>query len=161
MRIVVPFSPGGVTDNSGAAYRRWRSARAWASRSIVDNKPGASGNIGTQLVAQAAPDGYTLVLGFDGTMVINPHMFAKIPFDTLRDFAPVTKLGDAALILVSHPSVPAKNLSQFIDFARKTKGRVSLRHVGHRRNAASRRRIAEAAHGFLSSTSHTKAAGRR
>jgi len=69
-------------------------------------------------VAQAAPDGYTLLLGFDGTMVINPHVFPKIPFDTLKDFAPVTKLGDATLILVAHPSVPARNLAEFIAHAR-------------------------------------------
>jgi tripartite-type tricarboxylate transporter receptor subunit TctC len=68
---------------------------------IVENRPGASGNIGTRQAAQAAADGYTLLLGFDGTMVINPHVFAKIPFDTLGDFAPVTKLGDATLILVA------------------------------------------------------------
>jgi tripartite-type tricarboxylate transporter receptor subunit TctC len=121
LRIVVPFSPGGVADNSVRAFADALGARL-GQQVVVDNRPGASGNIGTQLVAQAAPDGYTLLLGFDGTMVINPHVFAKIPFDTLRDFAPVTKLGDAALILVSHPSVPAKNLSQFIAFARKARG---------------------------------------
>jgi tripartite-type tricarboxylate transporter receptor subunit TctC len=121
LRIVVPFSPGGVADNSARAFADALGARL-GQQVIVDNRPGASGNIGTQLVAQAAPDGYTLLLGFDGTMVINPHVFTKIPFDTLRDFAPVTKLGDAALLLVSHPSVPAKNLSQFIAFAKKTKG---------------------------------------
>lgn len=121
LRIIVPFSPGGVADNSARAIADALGSRL-NQQVIIDNRPGASGNIGTQLVAQAAPDGYTLLLGFDGTMVINPHVFAKIPFDTLRDFAPVTKLGDATLILVSHPSVPAKNLSQFIAFARKTKG---------------------------------------
>src|SRR5205823_14853934 len=83
---------------------------------------GASGNIGTQAVAQAAPDGYTLLLGFDGTMVINPHVFPKLPFDTLKDFAPVTKLGDATLILVAHPSVPARNLAEFIAHARAHPG---------------------------------------
>ncbi|MDQ5849423.1 MAG: tripartite tricarboxylate transporter substrate binding protein, partial [Pseudomonadota bacterium] len=87
---------------------------------IVENRPGASGNIGTQVVAQSPPDGHTLVLGFDGTMVINPHVFPKLPFDTLRDFAPVTKLGDATLILVSHPSIPAKNLSDFIALAKSS-----------------------------------------
>jgi tripartite-type tricarboxylate transporter receptor subunit TctC len=120
VRIVVPFSPGGVADNSARGISDVLSKQL-AQQVIVENRAGASGNIGTQLVAQAAPDGHTLLLGFDGTMVINPHVFTKLPFDTLRDFAPVTKLGDAALILVAHPSLPARNLAQFIALAKKTK----------------------------------------
>ena len=120
VRVVVPFSPGGVADNSARAVSDALSAQL-KQQVVIDNRPGASGNIGSQLVAQAAPDGYTLLLGFDGTMVINPHVFSKLPFDTLRDFAPVTKLGDAALLLVSHPSLPVRNLAQFIAFAKKTK----------------------------------------
>lgn len=120
VRIIVPFSPGGVTDNSARVIADPLGARL-GQQVIADNRPGASGNIGTQMVAQAAPDGYTLLLGFDGTMVINPHVFPKLLFDTLRDFAPVTKLGDATLILVAHPSVPAKNLSQFVALAKKMK----------------------------------------
>jgi tripartite-type tricarboxylate transporter receptor subunit TctC len=119
IRIVVPFSPGGVADNSARVVTEPLSLRL-GQQVIVENRPGASGNLGTQGVAQAAPDGYTLLLGFDGTMVINPHVFAKIPFDTLNDFAPVTKLGDATLILVSHPSIPAKNLSDFIALAKSS-----------------------------------------
>src|SRR3989440_12542846 len=117
IRIVVPVSHGGVADNSARVVADPLGARL-GQQVLVENRPGASGNIGTQTVAQAAPDGYTLLLGFDGTMVINPHVFPKIPFDTLKDFAPVTKLGDATLILVSHPSVPAKNLSQLLALAK-------------------------------------------
>src|SRR3954471_15539599 len=113
LRIIVPFSPGGVADNSARVVAEPLAQRL-GQQVLVENRPGASGNIGTQQVAQAEPDGYTLLLGFDGTMVINPHVFPKIAFDTLRDFAPVTKLGDATLILVSHPSVPAKNLAQLL-----------------------------------------------
>ncbi len=121
IRIVVPFSPGGVADNSARVVADSLGARL-GQQVLVENRPGASGNIGTQAVAQAAPDGYTLLLGFDGTMVINPHVFPKIPFDTLKDFAPVTKLGDATLILVAHPSVPAKNLAEFIAHAKARAG---------------------------------------
>src|SRR5467141_505956 len=117
IRIVVPFSPGGVADNSARVVADPLGARL-GQQVLVENRPGASGNIGTLAVAQAAPDGYTLLLGFDGTMVINPHVFPKIPFDTLKDFAPVTKLGDATLILVAHPSVPARNLAEFIAHAK-------------------------------------------
>jgi tripartite-type tricarboxylate transporter receptor subunit TctC len=117
IRIVVPFSPGGVADNSARVVAEPLGIRL-GQQVIVENRPGASGNIGTQAVAQAAPDGYTLLLGFDGTMVINPHVFAKIPFDTLADFAPVTKLGDATLILVAHPSATVRNLAELIEKAR-------------------------------------------
>ncbi len=121
IRIVVPFSPGGVADNSARVVADSLGARL-GRQILVENRPGASGNIGTQAVAQASPDGYTLLLGFDGTMVINPHVFPKIPFDTLKDFAPVTKLGDATLILVAHPSVPARNLAEFIAHAKARSG---------------------------------------
>jgi len=86
---------------------------------VVENKAGASGNIGTQQVALAPPDGYTLVLGFDGTIVINPHVFANFPIDVQKDLAPVGKIGDATLILVAHPSVPAKTLQELIAYSKK------------------------------------------
>jgi len=117
VRIVVPFAPGGVADNSARVVAEPLSIRL-GQQVIVENRPGASGNIGTQQVAQAAPDGYTLLLGFDGTMVINPHVFPKIPFDTLADFAPVTKLGDATLILVAHPSAGVRTLNELIEKAK-------------------------------------------
>ena len=91
----------------------------------MENKPGASGNIGTQSVATAAPDGYTLVLGFDGTIVINPHVFAYLPFNTLKDFAPVGKIGDATLIIVAHPAFPAKTLQELIAVSKKEPKGVS------------------------------------
>jgi tripartite-type tricarboxylate transporter receptor subunit TctC len=119
VRIIVPFAPGGVADNSARVVAEPLGIRL-GHQVIVENRPGASGNIGTQQAAQATPDGYTLLLGFDGTMVINPHVFAKIPFDTLGDFAPVTKLGDATLILVAHPSAGVRNLKELIESA-KTK----------------------------------------
>ncbi|MBU6194550.1 MAG: tripartite tricarboxylate transporter substrate binding protein, partial [Burkholderiales bacterium] len=74
LRLIVPFVPGGVTDTSGRVIAEFLGKRL-GQQVVVDNKPGASGNIGTQLAATAAPDGYTLLLGFDGTMVINPHVF--------------------------------------------------------------------------------------
>src|SRR5882672_11494102 len=88
VKIVVPFSPGGFAD-SGARAVSDRLAARLGQPVLIENKVGASGNIGAEMVAKSAPDGYTLLLGFDGTMVINPHVFAKIPFDTLKDFQPV------------------------------------------------------------------------
>ncbi len=118
IRLVVPFAPGGVTDTSGRLIAEALSKRLGQSV-FVENKAGASGNIGTADVAQAAPDGYTLVLAFDGTMVINPHVFSKVPFDTLKDFAPVGKIGDAVLILVAHPAFPQKTLKDIIEASKK------------------------------------------
>jgi len=117
IRIVVPFAPGGVADNSARVVADPLAQRL-GQQVIVENRPGASGNIGTQQVAQSAADGHTLLLGFDGTMVINPHVFPKTGFDTLKDFAPVTKLGDATLILVAHPSLPARTLQEMIALAK-------------------------------------------
>src|SRR5712671_1470520 len=117
VRIIVPFAPGGVADNSARVIAEPLGQRL-GQQVVVENRPGASGNIGSAAVAQSAPDGYTLLLGFDGTMVINPHVFPKIPFDTLKDFAPVTKLGDATLILVAHPSAGVRNLSELIQMAK-------------------------------------------
>ena len=124
IRLVVPFTPGGVTDTSGRLIAEQLTKRL-GQQVIVDNKPGASGNIGTQQVAAAAPDGYTLVLGFDGTLVINPHVFDKAPFDTLKDFAPVGKIGDAVLIVVAHPGVAAKTLTEVIALSKTQAGGLS------------------------------------
>lgn len=118
IRLVVPFSPGGVTDTSGRVIAESLSKRL-GQQVFVENKPGASGNIGTQAVATAAPDGYTLVLAFDGTMVINPFVFASVPFNTLKDFVPVGKVGDATLIIVANPAFPAKTLQELIAVSKK------------------------------------------
>lgn len=124
IRLIVPFAPGGVTDTSGRVIAEGLGRRL-GQQIVVENKAGASGNIGTASVAAAPADGYTLVLAFDGTMVINPHVFAKIPFDTLKDFAPVGKIGDATLIIVSHPSFPGKTLKELIDISKKDPKGVS------------------------------------
>jgi tripartite-type tricarboxylate transporter receptor subunit TctC len=124
IRIVVPFAPGGVADNSARSIGDKLGARL-GQQVVVENRAGASGNIGTEAVAKAAPDGYTLLLGFDGTMVINPHVFPKLTWDTLRDFQPVTKLGDATLILVAHPSVPASTLPELIAYSKTQPGGVA------------------------------------
>lgn len=124
LRLVVPFTPGGVTDTSGRLIAEHLGKRL-GQQVVVDNKPGASGNIGTSLVKSASPDGYTLLQGFDGTMVINPHVFAKVPFDTAKDFAPIGKIGDATLILVAHPDVPAKTLAEVIALSKSRAGGLS------------------------------------
>jgi len=118
IRLIVPFAPGGVTDTSGRLVAEALS-RSLGQPIVVENKAGASGNIGVQQVAMAPPDGYTLVLGFDGTLVINPHVFPNFPIDVQKDLEPVGKIGDAVLILVAHPSFPAKTLPALIEYSKK------------------------------------------
>ncbi|MEO7390984.1 MAG: tripartite tricarboxylate transporter substrate binding protein [Ramlibacter sp.] len=125
IRLVVPFTPGGVTDTSARVIAEFLGRRL-GQQVIVDNKPGASGNIGMTLVKDAPADGYTLVLGFDGTMVINPHVFAKLPFDSLRDFTPIGKIGNATLILVANPNAPVKSLADLVSVSRATPGGLSF-----------------------------------
>jgi tripartite-type tricarboxylate transporter receptor subunit TctC len=123
IRLIVPFAPGGVTDTSGRVIADALSKRL-GQPIVVENKAGASGNIGTQQAAQSPADGYTLVLGFDGTIVINPHVFPNFPIDVMTDLAPVGMIGDATLILVAHPSFPAKGVQQLIEYAKKQPGGV-------------------------------------
>lgn len=130
IKLVVPFAPGGVTDTSGRIIAEALSKRL-GQTVIVENQAGASGNIGTTRVAQSAPDGYTLLLGFDGTMAINPHVFAKTGFDGPKDFAPITKIGDATLILVAHPSVPAKDLQALVAYSKTVAGGLSYGTSGN------------------------------
>ena len=125
IRLIVPFTPGGVTDTSGRLIAENLGKRL-GQQVVVDNKPGASGNIGTALAKAAPADGYTLVLGFDGTMVINPHVFSKLPFDTVKDFTPVGKIGDATLILVANPDVPVKSLADVIALSKSRPGGLSF-----------------------------------
>ena len=129
IRLVVPFGAGGVTDTSGRVVAEALGKRLGQSI-VVENKAGASGSIGTQLVALAPPDGYTLVLGFDGTLVINPHVFANFPFDVQKDLAPIGKIGDATLIIVAHPSFPAKTLQELIAHSKKDPKGVSYGSSG-------------------------------
>lgn len=130
IKLVVPFAPGGVTDTSGRIVAEALSKRL-GQQVIVENKPGASGNIGAQLVATSAPDGYTLFLALDGTLVINPHAYSKIGFDTLKDFAPVAKIGNSVIILAANPAVKAKNLKELVALANATPGGLSYGTSGN------------------------------
>lgn len=130
IKLVVPFAPGGVTDTSGRIVAEGLSKRL-GQQVIVENKPGASGNIGAQQVATAAPDGYTLFLALDGTLVINPHAYSKIGFDTLKDFEPIAKIGNSVIILAANPNVKAKNLKELVALANSTPGGLSYGTSGN------------------------------
>ena len=129
IRLIVPFATGGVTDTTARVMADKLSQRL-GQNVIVENRAGGSGNPGTQYVAQSPPDGYTLLLAFDGTMVINPFVFTKIPFDTVKDFVPVTKLGDAALVLVAYPGLGVKNFADLMAYSKANPGKLSFGHSG-------------------------------
>ena len=118
IRLIIPFTPGGVTDTSGRFIAEQLSLKL-GQQVIADNKPGASGNIGSQMVASAEPDGYTLLLGYAGTLSINPSLFDKVPFDSVKDFSPIGKIGDAILIVVANNDFPGKTLADVIAYSKK------------------------------------------
>ena len=124
MRLIVPFSPGGITDASGRVIAHALSARV-GRQMIVDNRPGASGNIGTQLAASAEPDGYTLLMVPDSNMVIAPHVYKNLQFDTVKDFTPVAKIGDTALVMLANPAGPVKTLRDVMALAKSQSGGLS------------------------------------
>ena len=129
VRIVVPFAPGGLADNM-VRVMSGKFAERLSQQVVIDNRPGANGNIGTHAVAQSAPDGYTLLAGFNGTLVINPFVYSKLPFDTVADFAPITIIGDGSLTLVVHPSFPANDLRELIALAKSKPGSLSFASAG-------------------------------
>jgi tripartite-type tricarboxylate transporter receptor subunit TctC len=118
IRLIIPFTPGGVTDTSGR-YIAEQLTLKLGQQVIADNRPGASGNIGAQMVASAEPDGYTLLLGYAGTLSINPSLFDKVPFDSMKDFAPIGKIGDAILILVANNDFPGKTWAEALAISKK------------------------------------------
>jgi tripartite-type tricarboxylate transporter receptor subunit TctC len=124
IRLIIPFTPGGVTDTSGRFIAEQLSLKL-GQQVVAENKPGASGNIGTQMVATAEPDGYTLLLGYAGTLTINPSLFDKVPFESAKDFAPVGKIGDAILILVANNDFQGKTLADVIAFSKKDPNGIS------------------------------------
>ena len=121
IRLIVPFAPGGSTD-ALARLLGQKLGENLGQQFVVDNRTGANGNIGTDIVAKALPDGYTLVMAFDATMVINPSVYGKLPFDPIRDFAPISKVAALPLILVAHPSFPANNVKELIAYAKQKPG---------------------------------------
>ncbi|AEG91298.1 Bug family tripartite tricarboxylate transporter substrate binding protein [Ramlibacter tataouinensis] len=130
IRLVIPFAPGGVTDTSGRAVAEFLGKRL-GQQVVPDNRPGASGNIGSQLVASAEPDGHTLLLVLDGTFVINPHVYEKVAFDPVRDFAPVGKIGNSTIILVANPGVKARTLKEVVALSKSQPGGLSYGTSGN------------------------------
>ena len=129
VRMIVGFPAGGTSDIM-ARLTGQKLSEAWGQTFIIDNRPGAGGNIGTELVAKSAPDGYTLLVSPGSTLTSNPAVYSKVPFDTVRDFAPVTIIAGVPNALVVHPSVPVKNLKELIALAKSRPGQIAYASTG-------------------------------
>ena len=128
IRLIVGFAPGGSTDLVARVIAE-KMGQAWSQQVIVDNRPGANGMIGSDLVAKASPDGYTLVLSAIGPMAINASLY-KMPYDIVRDFAPVSYTANIANLLVINPGVPAKNVKELIALAKAKPGTLTFGSSG-------------------------------
>jgi len=118
VRIIVGLAPGGTTDVFTRTLAQ-RLTEAWGQTVIVENRPGASGMIGAEAVAKAAPDGYTLLVSPQTSLAVAPALYGKAPYDTAKDFAPVSLLGSTPLVMIVHPSFPAKTFADFVALAKK------------------------------------------
>jgi tripartite-type tricarboxylate transporter receptor subunit TctC len=129
IRYVVPYAPGGSTDIV-ARVLALKLSEAMGQQVVVDNRPGAGGAIGADIVAKSPPDGYTMVTAVTSIMAINQFLYRKLPYDPEKDFAPVTQVGSLPLILVIHPSLPAKNVREFIAIAKAKPGQLNYGSSG-------------------------------
>jgi tripartite-type tricarboxylate transporter receptor subunit TctC len=137
VRIVVPYAAGGPYDEIVRTLGQ-RLTEIWGQAVVVENRGGAGGNIGSEVVAKAAPDGYTLLLGNAGPITVNPTLVKRLPYDPQRDLAPVSMVNASRMVLSVHPSLPAKNVKELMALARAHPGRLNygssgvgnLQHLG-------------------------------
>jgi len=124
VKMLVPFPPGGVSDASARLVADQLTKRL-GQQIVVENRPGASGNISGQLLVQAEPDGYSIMLGYNGLMTINPHVFASMPFDTVKDLAPIGKIGDYPSVITVHPRFGVNSLMELVAFSKSRSEGIS------------------------------------
>jgi len=129
IRLILPFPPGGGTDVVGRLLAQ-KLGQALGQQVIVDNRAGAGGRIGTDLVAKSLPDGYTLLLATSSVMGTGPALYQKLPFDMPKDFAPISLVAYTAYVLVVHPSVPAKSVKDLVMLAKSKPGRLTYASSG-------------------------------
>ena len=129
VRIVVPFAPGSTIDIIGRIIAP-KLSEALGQPVLVDNRPGAGGMVGMDAVAKAPPDGHTLVIGALGPLAMNPALYPKTPFDPVRDFAAVSLLATGPVVIAVHPSVPARNVKELVELAKKRPGKLNFGSPG-------------------------------
>ncbi len=127
--MVVPFPPGGGTD-TGARIIAHKLSIKWGQQIIVENKGGAAGQIGVDIVAKAKPDGYTILMGNIGTQAINPSLYENLPYDPDRAFAPITMVAELPLVMMINPAVPARTAAEFVALAKRQPGKMSYSSSG-------------------------------
>ena len=130
VRMVVPFPAGGATDIVGRLIAQ-KLTESWGQQVIVDNRGGAGGTIGSDVAAKSAPDGYTMLVGTSSTHAIAPSLYSKLAYDPVRDFAPVTLVASATILLAVHPSLPARNVRELIALAKKKPNALSFASSGN------------------------------
>ncbi|HEX4328070.1 MAG TPA: tripartite tricarboxylate transporter substrate binding protein, partial [Burkholderiales bacterium] len=130
VRIVVPFPAGGATDIAARLLAE-RMAADWKQPVTVDNRPGAGGNIGSDIVAKSAPDGYNLIMGVTGSHAINISLYARMPYDPVKDFEAISQVAVVPNVVVVHPSVPAASLAAFVALAKKEPGKLNYASLGN------------------------------
>jgi len=128
VRLIVSFAPGGSVDLVARLIGQ-KLAEAWGQQIVIDNRAGAGGNLSAELAAKATPDGYTLYMS-SASIVVNASLYRNLPYDPLRDFAPITLIASVQNVLVAHPSLPARNVSELIALARKTPGKINYASTG-------------------------------
>ena len=126
---MIPFAPGGSTTIVGRGIAD-KMSELLGEKVVVDNRPGAGGTVGTKAVAKSEPDGYTLVLGYTGTLAIGPSLYKNVGYDPRKDFAPIGLIGNAPNSLVVHPSFPAKTIAELIAYAKANPGKVNFGSAG-------------------------------
>jgi tripartite-type tricarboxylate transporter receptor subunit TctC len=129
IRIVVPFAAGGTSDILARAIGP-KMTETWNQPIVVENKTGANGNVGAEFVARSAPDGYTMLLSDVGALAINPSVYPNMPYDPVKDFAPVIMISYSPHVLAVHPSVPAANIKELIAFAKANPGKLNFANSG-------------------------------
>ena len=130
IRIVTPYAPGGTADILSRVVAL-KLSEAWGQQVVIDNRPGASGMIGADIVAKAAPDGYTLLMAYVAEIAIVPSLFAKMTYDPVKDLAPVTLAAVTPMIFVVHPSLPAKNVRELVALAKARPGQLPYASAGN------------------------------
>lgn len=130
VKIIVPQTTGGASDGLSRILAQELSLR-WNQRVVVENRAGAGGTIGTDAVAKSPPDGYTWLMSYSGTHAINPWLYKSMPFDTLKDLTPIAALATLPFLLVIHPKVPAKNLAEFVAYAKSNPDAINMASSGN------------------------------